>query len=152
MKMRRKERQTMEPTLLIALGPPPDGWERNLFDEFQESRREGDWSGTFRWEQFERELIERVLFGREGVGRSGMVEVLFHILGMDCHVPGHDVGYGVNRGFWVVNISMPISGVRRKDGSPLVWPPVKKERDVLGATLGLMFRREWVFMAALTPA
>ena len=113
METRRKEWTTFEPKLLIALGPPPDGWERELFDEFQESRRKGVWSGTSRWEEYEGELIEKVLFGREGDGRSGMEEVLFHILGMDCHVSGHDVGFGVNRGFWVAHIFIPISGVRR---------------------------------------
>lgn len=151
METRRKEGMTFEPKLLITLGPPPDGWERELFDEFQQRRRDGGWFGKSRWEQFERELIEKVLFGREGGGRSGMEEVLFHTLGTDCHVSGHDAGYGGNRGLWVVHISIPASGVRRKDGDTLMWPPEKKERDALGAALGLMFRREWIFTAALTP-
>jgi hypothetical protein len=151
METRRKEGITFEPTLLITLGPPPAGWERELFDEFQQRRRDGNWSGTSRWEQFERELIEKVLFGREGNGRSGMEEVLFHILGTDCLVSGHDAGYGGNRGFWVAHISIPISGVRRKDGGSLVWPPEKRERDAIGAMMGLMFRREWIFTAALMP-
>ena len=81
-----------------------------------------------------------------------MEDALFHLLGMDCQVSLPGVGYGVHRGFWVVKIFIPVSGVRRKDGRSLERPPGKKERDVLGATLGLMFRREWGFMAARTTA
>jgi hypothetical protein len=32
-----------------------------------------------------------------------------------------------------------------------VWPPEKRERDAIGAMMGLMFRREWIFTAALMP-
>lgn len=151
METRPQEGTTFEPMLLITLGPPPDGWQRDLFDEFQRRRKDGDWSGTSRWERFEGELIEKVLFGREGDGRSGVEEFLFGMLGMDCHVSKHEGGYGVYRGLWVAHIFIPMSGVHQKDGGTVAWPPGKSERDVVGAALGLTFRREWIFMAALTP-
>ena len=151
METRRKEAMTFEPNLLITLGPPPDGWERELFDEYQrEMEAKGFSGGPHRWEEYEREIIEEALFGQGAGGRSGFDELLSQLYRIGIKVTKHSIGYGINRGLRVVSISIPASGVCREDGETFPWPPVKAEREAIGSLIGYILRREWVFTSSLT--
>lgn len=153
MKKRRKEGMTFEPKLLIALGPPPDGWEREMFDECQrEMEDKGVSNGPHRWEEYEREIIEEGLLGQGAGGRSGIEELLSKLYRTGVRVTKHSIDHGVNGGQWVVSFFIPASGVCREDGEALPWPPAKAEREAIGAAIGYLLRREWVFAAAQTPA
>jgi hypothetical protein len=153
MRMRRKEAMTFEPKLLITLGPLPDGWEREMFDDYQRKMEANDFSGgPHGWEEYEREIIGEVLFGRGAGGRSGIEEFLSQLYRTGVKVTKHFMGNGTNRGLWVVSFSIPASGVCREDGIPLPWPPAEAERDAIGAAIGYILRREWVFTSSMMPA
>jgi hypothetical protein len=153
MEKRRKEGMTFEPKLQITLGPPPEGWQRDLFDRHQrEMEAEGFSGGPRMWEEYEKEIIGEALFGQGAVGRSGIDELLSRIYRTGVRVTKHSIGYGTNRGQWVVSFYIPASGICREDGKNLPWPPSKAEREAIGSLIGYILRREWVFTAALTPA
>ena len=142
----------MEPTLLIALGPPPDGWEREMFDDHQKKMEAKGFSGgPHRWEEYEKEIIEDALFKREAGGRSAVDELMSQLYRTGVRITKHSLGHGTNRGRWVVSFFIPASGVCWEDGKILPWPPAKTEREAIGSLIGYILRREWVFTTALTP-
>jgi hypothetical protein len=143
----------MEPTLQITIGPPPPGWARDLFEELQEKRRGGDFSGTSRWEECETELLRNFLLTRKEGKPSVMEELLSKALGFDVLLTEskNQLGWGTNRDLWVASIFIPDSGIARADGTPLGWPPGKDVQDLIGNLIGYIFTRDWVYVAALMP-
>jgi hypothetical protein len=143
----------MEPELQITLGPPPSGWARDLFDEFQEKRRGGDFSGTSRWEECETDFIRKFMLSREGGKPGVMEEILSKVLGFDVVMvePKNRMGWGSYRDLRVASVHIPASGICRTDGAALEWPPAKDARDLIGNLVGYILTREWVFVAALIP-
>jgi hypothetical protein len=141
----------MEPTLLVTLGPPPDGWQRECFDEFQEIRAHGDFSGSARWQEYEEGILKKILFTRKEDGPAAMEDLISLVLDAKVRISGHGFGYGCHRGLWVGSLTLRASDVRREDGMPMEWPPESKERGLIGDVLGYFLRREWVYVAALIP-
>jgi hypothetical protein len=93
------ERQNFEPKLLSTLGPPPDGWERKMFDEYQRKMESEDFSGgPHRWEEYEREIIDEALFKQGAGGRSGIDELSSQLYRTGVRVTKHSIGNGINRG------------------------------------------------------
>jgi len=123
METRRKEAMTFEPNLLITLGPPPDGWERELFDEYQrEMEAKGFSGGPHRWEEYEREIIEEALFGQGAGGRSGFDELLSQLYRIGIKVTKHSIGYGINRGLRVVSMETLFPGDLEATLGPFLRP------------------------------
>ncbi len=140
----------MEDTLVLVLGPPPEGWQKDLFYKYQNDRRTGEASGEGNWEAFEGEIVSN-LFGHDGESPSTMDELFSQLLGAPVRIEDPYFSMSPQRGLWVANIAISRSHVHVPEGSEATWPPSKKARDDVGLALMYLLKREWVNTLALYP-
>jgi hypothetical protein len=69
----------IEWSVVFMLGPPHDGWERELFDLYQRGRRESIDDLGREWESYEKKLVS-TMFGGENGAPSPMDEAFSSIL------------------------------------------------------------------------
>ncbi len=136
------------PSLNILLGPPIDGWQRDLFSLYQRGWEEKDESKLEGWEKHERDAIE-FLFHWEHDAPSTMEELFTRLQGIPVRISGYEWLTGFHRGFWIIGFSLPCSRMltARLDRP---WPPEKKICDDAGNALGYILKREWVRWYAVT--
>lgn len=137
------------PSLNIILGPPIDGWQRDLFTLYQQGWKEEDESKLKGWEKHERSAID-FLFHWECDAPSTVEELFTRLHGAPVQISGYELVTGFHGGFWVIGISIPLSRVRaaRPD---FPWPPEKKICDDAGNALGYILKREWIRWYAVPP-
>lgn len=142
-------KSAIAPSLTILLGPPIDGWQRDLFALYQQGWNEEDESKLEGWEQHERDTID-FLFHWEYDAPSTMEELFTRLQGVPVNISGYDLVAGFHGGFWVIGISIPLSRIRtaRPD---FPWPPDKKICDDAGNALGYILKREWIRWYAVSP-
>ena len=141
----------MEESLVLVLGPPPEGWQKELFYQYQNARKSGEDTGERDWAALEQEVVTS-LFVHEGDASSTMDELFSQLLGSPIQIMDHTFSMSPQRGLWVANIAISRSDVRVQEGSGAAWPPPKNINDE--AALGLMYvlTREWVGAFSLRPS
>lgn len=133
----------MEESLVLVLGPPPDDWQKELFDNYQKSKNLGEPHEEGDWETYEGEVIAD-LFGHSHDAPSAIDELFSELLDAPVKVTDYFFSMGFNRGLWVANVTIDRSAVIGADGSSVDWPPTKEISDVVAASLGYALKRNWV--------
>jgi hypothetical protein len=142
--------EKFEEKLVIVLGPPPDEWQKELFDKYQQSKKSGKPHSDGDWESYEQGIVEK-LFEHEGNKPSAIDELFGKALDSKIKITDHCFSMGMNRGLWVANITIARSNVLRKPGSNITWPPAKEINSLVSDALGYLLKRNWVAMFSIYP-
>lgn len=140
----------MEESLLLVLGPPPDGWQKELFDKYQEAMKKGQDHSDGDWESYESEIVE-MLFEHSGDSPSSIDEIFWKAFNSPIKITDHFFSMGMHRGLWVANITIDQTNVLRGQGSNITWPPPKDVNNIVAASLGYALKRNWIGVFALHP-
>ena len=140
----------MEESVLLVLGPPPDEWQKELFDKYQISKHSGAPHRDDDWESYEKEIVEK-LFEHKGNEPSVIDEVFCNLFDSPIKITDYFFSMGMNRGLWVANITIARSNVLRGQGSSITWPPPREINDAVAALLGYTLKRNWVGVFSLNP-
>lgn len=143
----------MEETLVLVLGPPPDEWQKDLFDRYQEWRKtdaDGDLPPECDWEAYENKIVEW-LFERKNGAPSEMEQLLGMLLQSPIELTDYFPSMGVSRELWVMKIAISRSQVHCGQGGKITWPPSKEIIDGVATVLTYILKREWIGVFSLYP-
>lgn len=126
------------------LGPPANPLLRRGFDAYQKALREGGDPELTGWPECERALA-RTLSQPENGQPSALAKLYTEILGTPVEVSGCSVNAGIFRGQNVFVLGLSPAQVHLAEPKQ-EWPPPKEANQAVGAMLGLLLKREWVFV------
>ena len=96
----------IDPYVVIRIGPPPDGWERELFDQFQACRGRPSSPPTKDWAQYERELID-ALFSSDPDEPTPMDQIMTEVLDTSVRMSPPYITFGNDKGLYIVTSESP---------------------------------------------
>ena len=141
----------MEPSILIILGSPPSGWQRDIFEKYQESRNAGDEDKDGDWADFEKKATHKLLFSSEGEELSTIDELFCRLFDAPVKIVDYYYSIGRHRNLWVATVNIPISGVLCGAGSDITWPPSQEITRQVSLSLSYILTREWVEVISTFP-
>jgi len=141
---------SIEPALVIMLGPPSDNEQKIMFEKYQEGFHNNNVENYKDWENFEKYMLNK-LFSKTNNQPSRIEELFFLLLKVPIKIDDYTFSFGNHKNKWVAGFSIPSSAVRFGNIPNMKWPPKKEIMDTAADALGLALQREWVFVYSVIP-
>jgi len=139
-----------EPELVIMLGPPSDEKQKIMYEEYQESRRDGRIKECQDWEKFEKHMMD-FLFTRKDKFPSPIEEMFFRLLNVPTKIESYNFGIGFHKGQWVAYAIIPASSVLFAFNPNMQWPPNAEIIKTTESLIGHILNRDWIFVFSKIP-
>ncbi|TRZ51092.1 hypothetical protein D4S03_05665 [bacterium] len=141
---------SIEPALVIMLGPPSDNEQKIMFEKYQEAFNINNVEDSKDWENFEKYMLNK-LFSRKNNQSSQIEELFYRLLKVPIKINDYKFVFGNHQNKWVAGFSIPSSAVIFDNIPNMKWPPKKEIMGTAADVFGYALQREWVFVYSIIP-
>ncbi len=142
----------MDHVLSFYWGPPEDESLKELFQEYQEDRRQGKRKMAGDWEAFEG-YAALSLFKPSDCGQSVMESIFQARCPLPLSIKGYSFQMEYRRKLWVgcVSISRKDVSIASDGATELLWPLSGMVNTAVSLELASRLKREWVGWVTVRP-